>query len=460
MINTSAILRLSSYWSQYLIVRWQLLLTILVLWISGVWLKSHYGEDDSNLWLVMNQFIALVRWTIFALFSLSILTVLVTWGFFLFQVKNGKVKVSIGFGDGQKAEAGYVPLTVLLEGPVIRPLLGTIRARLVFVEKKMSDPLILDMNIRKKGSLIRYAIRGTGKTLLHDRGIYDVEKVYIRFCDMFTLVALPFTMPVTRQLYTLPKVQADSQAKAQPNSTEEQTHRIEIPRRVEGEFINYKEFETGDNIRRIVWKIYAKSGELVVRIPETKDPYASHLYFYTSFYCGIDPGIFETELLNVYKDKIRNLFEALEKNGYDIRMPQDQEVPKLSGMSDKNIELFQITAARWQKQNPPVSYVEANKAAFVCLSALTPVSEIEPLLNQLPLTTPVVVVKLSDAIDSPFKIKLGDIFFSPEEKPQDPLRNPWFLSPLRSKIQKNENDILKLLNQRGNGWVIKAVDLS
>ena len=84
-----------------------------------------------------------------------------------------------------------------------------------------------------------------------------------------------------------------------------------------------KSLETGDNIQRIVWKIYAKSGQLVVRIPETKDPYASHLYLYVSYFHGFNlkEGAFETELLNVYKDLVRNLFEALQRNGYDVRMP-------------------------------------------------------------------------------------------------------------------------------------------
>lgn len=408
----------------------------------------------------MNQLIAITRWTIIGLFSLGLFTALTTWGFFLYQVKHKKVIFRIQFGEDHQAEAGFVPLTILLNGTVLRPLLGTIRARLIFAEKKLSETIILDANVSKKGSLWRQAIRGTGKALLHDRGIYDVEKVYIRFCDMFSLVALPYTFPITQQIYTLPKALKENKAKAQPNTTEQQTHRVEIPRRVEGEFINYKEFETGDNIRRIVWKIYAKSGELVVRIPETRDPYASHLYFYASFFSGIDAGIFGTELLNVYKDKVRNLFEALQKNGFDVRMPQDQEVPKLPGMSDKHIEFFQITAAAWQQQNPPVAFVQANKAAFVCLSALTPVSDIESLLKNLTLTIPVVVVKLSDAIPSPFRMKIKDFFFRPEKQPVDKLRNPWLIAPLRQRLQKNENDIYKLLNQRGNGWVVKAIDLT
>jgi hypothetical protein len=453
------LLRLS-YWLNNVVVRWQLLVTVAVIWGVSLWLKSNYSDDDSNLWLVMNVFLIVIQWTVVGLFAISMLFTLTVWLIFIYQVNNKKINVQVQFGEGQRAEAGYVPLTITLNGPVVRPLLGTVQGKLVFSGKKLSDSIILDTDVFKKRGFTRLAIKGTGKTLLHDRGIYDVEKVHVVFCDMFNLVALPRAVPFTQQIYTLPKAQKENAVRAQPNTTEEQKHRIEIPKRVEGEYVNYKEFETGDNIRRIVWKIYAKSGELVVRVPETKDPYASHLYFYPSFFegFGLNDGIFDRELLNVYKDKIRNIFEALKKNEYDIRIPVDQEVPKLPGMSDKKIELFQITASSWQKEKPPVTFVEPNKAAFVCMSSLVPASEIEPLLRNLPFNVPVMVVKMSDAIRSPFEIKVKNIFFRPEKQPSDKLQRPWFLSPLRSRLIKNEAEIQRILKQRGNASLISASD--
>ena len=438
-----------------------MLLTIVVIWFGGAWLKNNYGQDDSNQWLVMNQFLTLLRWAIVGLFVFSIVTALGSWLFFLQQLRNKKVGVQMQLGDGQQAEAGSVPLSITLNGFVLRPPLGNIRARLIFSEKILSDAIVLDANFYKKREFLRQGITGTGITLLHDRGIYDVENVQIQFYDMFSFVALPCMVPVTRQLFTVPKQLKETTVKAQPNTTEEQKHRIDIPKRVEGEYISYKEFESGDNIRRIVWKIYAKSGQLVVRVPETMDPYASHLYFYVSFYNGLNAvqGAFEIELLNAYKDKVRNFFEGLKKNGFEVRMPQDQEVPKLPGVSEKKNELFQISAASWQKINPPATFVQPGKTAFVCLSAFTPVKELELLLAKLPLAVPVVVVQLSDAIPSPFQMKVADIFFRPEKQPVDKLRRPWFVSTLRVRLQKNEEELQKLLRHRGNGWVVKAMEV-
>jgi hypothetical protein len=460
VISISSVLKSSAYWTSRVGIRWVMIISAIALWGVSRWLRNEYAADDSNLWLVMDLFLRLSLVAIAILFLVSLLSALVVWAILIQNIRNRKITLDVKFGDGQKAEAGWVPLTVLLRGSVVRPLLGTIHASLVFTEKRMSTRVLLDENLTKPREVWRYAIRGTGQTLLHDRGIYDVENVLISVCDMLGLLSLPCTIPMTQQLYTLPQVQRESRIKAQPNATEEQTHRIDIPKRVEGEYVNYKEFEYGDNIQRIVWKIYAKSGQLVVRVPETKDPYASHLYFYASYFNGLsnDTGAFETELLNVYKDQLRNLYEAIERNGYEVRMPQDQEVPKLAGLGDKKIQLFQIAAASWQHQLPPTLYVKPDKAAFVCLSTLTPYNEIEWAVKQLPASVPLVIIKLSEAIPSPFKFDVKDIFFKPEGKPSDKLRQPWMLSSLRKELIKNEKLIASLLRQRDNSWLAPSLE--
>lgn len=460
--SISSMLKHAPYWSRQTMVRVQFLLAVLVLWGSGVWLQNEYGQDDSNLWLVMKLFVKFILWTLYGLCFMGLISTFTTWLYFKQAIKNKSISIQLKFGDGQKAEAGLVPLSISLLGNVIRPLLGTVHSQLIFSEKRASEKIILDGNIPKPRHWWRSGIRGSGQTLLHDRGIYDVGQVMISFCDMLGLVSLPCTIPFVQQIYTLPRPQPENKINAQPNATEEQIHRIDIPRRMEGEHVNYKEFESGDNIQRIVWKIYAKSGELVVRIPETKDPYASHLYFYVSYFNGLgaNGGAFEIELLNVFKDQVRNLFESLQRNGYEVRIPQDQEVPKLNGVGDKKSELFQITAASWQNQMPASTFVNGDKAAFVCLSALTPVSEVDLILKKLPENVPVVVVKLSDAIPSPFQIKLKDIFFKPEKQPTDNLKQPWLLSSLRRELIRNERKIADSLKRRGKGWVTDKIGMA
>lgn len=459
VIGLSTLLKTSAYWSRLVAVRWQLLFSLLVFWGVSVWLKSEYGQDDSNLWLVMKLFLQLIQWTLVGILSISIISAFATWLYFKNGVKNNSFCVRVKFGDGQKAEAGLVPLQIQITGSVLRPLLGTIRGQLIFSGSKFSEVVILDGNIPKPRHWWRSGIRGNGSSYLHDRGVYDIDRVLISFYDMLGLVSLPCRISVSQQLYTLPLAKKEQPIKANPSATEEQKHRIEIPKRVEGEHVNYKEFETGDNIHRIVWKIYAKSGQLVVRIPEIKDPYASHLYLYTSFYCGAEliEGLFEKELLNIYKDQVRNLFESLKANNAEVRMPLDQEIPKLSGIAETKNELFQIAAASWQNQYPPSVFIDPKKAAFVCLPSLITVSELEAVIKKLPLTVPIVVIKLSEAIPSPFLFKLKDVFFKPDETPADKLKQPWLFSSLRKNLVSKEKEMDSMLKKRGAGWLMSSI---
>lgn len=458
-VTLSRYLRSTAYWSKYAGVRWTLVLSIAGFWFLLSWIRTEYGGEASTLWLVMRAFSLILQWTLIGLVAISVTSVLLTWGYFRYLAGRHRITVDIHFGDGQKAEAGWVPLGVSLEGQLIRPFFGTVHASLVFSKNKLSQPVLLDGNLRRPKHWWRRGIKGTGRTWLHDRGIHDVEHVLLTFTDMLSLVSLPAKLDSVQQVYTLPKPTPPVRVVAQPHSTEEQKHRIDVSKRVEGEYISYKEFESGDNIRRIVWKIYAKSGELVVRIPEIKDPYASHLYFYVSYFHGLKlaDGAFEAELLNAYKDHVRNLYEALQKNGYDVRIPADQEVPKLAGLSEKKIELFQIAAANWHNANPPTKFVNAAKAAFVCLASVTPASEVAAILKKVPDTVPVVVVKLSGAIPSPFRISLKDIFFRPETKPAEKLSRPWLLSTLRRDLLRNEKEIESVVKQRQNAWMTEAI---
>ena len=140
-----------------------------------------------------------------------------------------------------------------------------------------------------------------------------------------------------------------------------------------------------------------------------------------------------------------------------MRIPQDQEVQKLAGLSEKKNELFQITAASWQNQTAPSVFVKVNQAAFVCVSSLTPASEVSTIVRNLPDSVPLVVVKLSDAIPSPFQISVKDIFFKPESQPADKLKQPWMISSLRRELLKNEQEIAVILKSRDNSWLTKDI---
>ncbi|MBS1976662.1 MAG: hypothetical protein JST46_04795 [Bacteroidetes bacterium] len=461
MALLTRILRRSSQFAPWMVVRWALVLAAICFGIALTWLRREYGQPDSNVWLVMGYFLQLLLWSVLGMVVVTLTSSLVCWLMFRYQYMRGKIKVEVQLGDGLVAEAGRVRLTVQVKGPVWRPFLGLVRGSIAFRQESVPHEVLLDHNLRAPREWRRFGIAGHGTVWLHNRGIHDAEGVWLFFQDLFGLVSWPSRVLQVHQLVALPVTQPTVKVHTQPFATEEQKYRIDVPRRVEGELVNYKEFETGDNIHRIVWKIYAKSGELVVRIPEIKDPYASHVYLYMSFFRGFgEEGPLEVELLNVYKDRCRQLWESMGKSGHQIRLPHDQEIPQLAGVGDRHTELVQMAAQRWQTRLTPSEFVNPQKAALVCVSSMVPAEEVQTLLKKVPEHVPVVVVKLSTAIPSPFRISLRDIFFRPEGRPADRLRQPWLLSSLRKKVLQNEQAVNNMLRTRANAWLTDTLDIT
>jgi hypothetical protein len=85
------------------------------------------------------------------------------------------------------------------------------------------------------------------------------------------------------------------------------------------------------------------------------------------------------------------------------------------------------------------------------------VAEAAALLKRLPDGIPVVVVKLSEAIPSPFRFRVKDIFFAPEPQPADELSKPWLVSSLRRELLRNEKELEALLRQRPQAYMTKTV---
>src|SRR5574337_75767 len=118
-VSISSAIRSSSYWSKLAGGRWPFFLSLVILFILSYWLRNEYGQDDSNLWIVMKLFLLLVQATMVGLFAVGLLSVLITWIYFLSLVKNKRVTLQAKFGDGQKAEAGWVPVSVMISGNVL-----------------------------------------------------------------------------------------------------------------------------------------------------------------------------------------------------------------------------------------------------------------------------------------------------------------------------------------------------
>lgn len=444
------------YWSVYTIFRWQFVFIAVCMWTMYTWLVVNVKSTGTDEWVRIADWLQVLFWATIILMGVSIFTLLISWFVFMRQMKSGKMKLSVQLPEDRTHEAGFVPVEAKITN-ILRPFLGTVEVRIIFPDMRMSERILLDEN--KKSWLSPFnTVAGSSSLDLHHRGLHDIEEVQVILTDMMKLVKIPITLLSQNRLLTIPKQLKEQNFPIFPSATEEQDVRINTPKRVQGEFLSYKDFESGDDIRRIVWKIYARSGELVVRMPETRDPYASHVYICTGFYNTLITEFDDLagrELLNVYKDSLRQVYDAVSRNQYSVRLIKDQEAQVDAGNTEVSKDLYFLSTAHWQSDQLPHEIFINPKTAVICLSSATPVEEVESLFGRLALQVPVMIFGLSDSLGPAFKFKFKDVFFKPNAHPLSEVRQSWWISPLRKRLKLNEERIKKLVNQRGNAWLME-----
>ena len=436
--------------------RFQIVLLTIVLFAAYYWLKKTSVLPETSYTAIIDLFIMVAMAFIAAVFTISFITAILPWLFFLFNKKRGKISIKVktasltltlstnGEGGNEKQQ---VSINII---PILRPLFGYIRLRLHYDDENISPKFSL-INNQSKTQFFSSSLNGIYNWPLPEIKEYKVSNAIIYFEDMFQFFSFAATLPAQDNFFTQPDNNTTAALKVQPKKTEDTNTRIEQIRKVQGEFLNYKNFENNDDVRRIVWKIYAKNKELVVRIPETNDPYASHVYFYASYYNAMATGLysdFYPVLLNYYKTMVWNAYRQLSKQNVLIKYIPDQE--SKTTFADDPLEKIKyiISTSEWQTQKDLQNYFKKEEASVLCISSLINAQEVENILDRTGKDLVIIFVQLSNAFS---KIKIKDwlqwVFIKPEEDGLDKLRLMWNMSPLKRKITENENKIKAILSK-------------
>ena len=429
--------------------RFFFLLLALALLAASFWLKKTRLLPETSYTAIIDLLIIVAMAFIAAIITISFITAIVPWLLFLFNKRAGKLSIKVKTAAKKNAfnEKQQVAISI---APVHRPLFGYIRLRLRYDDENISPKFSL-VNNQSKTQVFTSSIKGVFNWHLPEIKEYEVSNAIIYFEDMFQFFSFAADLPAQDNFFTQPENRASSEIKVQPKKTEDINTRIEQIRRVEGEFLNYKNFENNDDVRRIVWKIYAKNKELVVRIPEINDPYASHVYFYSSFYNAMATGLytdFYPVFLNHYKTIVWNAYLQLSKQNVQVKYIPDQETK--TSFADDPLEKIKyiISTSEWQTQKDLQHYFKKEEASVLCLSSLINAEEVEHILDNTGKELVIIFVRVSNAFSG---VKIRDwlqwVFVKPEDDGIDKLRLAWNLSPLKKKITENENRIIAILNK-------------
>lgn len=365
-------------------------------------------------------------------------------------------------------------LHVLLESPLIQP--GGMQQELRFEIKPLWQPLFGQVYFRlmyDKGqarsarfTLVRKENRigfagntqlGWYRWPLPGIREYEIDTMVIYMEDFFHFFRLAIPVKVNQSFFTHPTQAGGNDIKIEPGKTEAEDIRIPDWRRVQGEWLQYKHFESNDDVRRIVWKIYARNRELVVRSPETLNPFASHVSMYVSFFNDLNGEPSQTlhhSCLDFYKAACYTLYKEIEQQGLRIRYFSDQdETGKTLQGQEAQIE-YRLATAHWQHTTRLEEFVNLKDASLLCISSLCNPDDLTNIIGHLPMGLTIVFVPLTMAAPAPKGVNLLKwLWVETENEPAYRVKLSWFVSPARRRMVHNENKIIAILKDSGKKFI-------
>jgi hypothetical protein len=322
------------------------------------------------------------------------------------------------------------------------PFAGVVKAGLTF-DKKYETLIVLN---RLKN---RQAF-GRKKLTFPNIKSYDLETITLFFQDIFRMFSFKIEFSHKLSIVVLPVSENDIELSKVSYTIDKDEVRTDAIHRKEGELLYFKRFESSDDVRRIVWPVYAKTKELIVRTIEMYSIYASQIDMYTSF-CNDYRNMLEETVsdtfLNNYKTNIWNVYKSLKKDN-EIRFIPDQK-SKIAVEYQHEISA-QISGMDWHS-NKIEEYFGNGNISIVCISSLIPSQDTEKFLDKLGTNTVIIFTSLKSSVEKiGIKDVIREIFTIPEKKK---INWRWLLSTNRRKILNNDNAIRNALISRNLNYI-------
>jgi uncharacterized protein (DUF58 family)/TM2 domain-containing membrane protein YozV len=115
------------------------------------------------------------------------------------------------------------------------------------------------------------SVRVSARVRRTARGVFDCGPARVSFQDLFGLTKVSVASLAQARLKVLPKLQPVEVIAPPPTQTEEPDILARPHRFPTDDFFRFREYVPGDDTRRLHWKLTMKMGELMVRLPESRE---------------------------------------------------------------------------------------------------------------------------------------------------------------------------------------------
>lgn len=324
---------------------------------------------------------------------------------------------------------------------VLRPILGSIGVRYLYNKNQHSSLFLL--NSENKFNLFP-TISHRSIIQLPNIKEYQIESALVSFQDLFRFFSFNFNNPLQSQFVNLPQSIDIPNAPIEPKTTDTDEIRTLQLRKIPGEWLEYKKYEAPDDIRRIVWKAFAKNKELIVRRQETLSPYASHIDCYASFYAAFNfPQDCLDAMSDFYKNNIWSFYKEISQSEFKVRLHLDQHK---TGVSDSEGIAQEIAKSNWHNSRLPSNFIDTHKGSVLFLHSLMPTDEIEKVVNDCDKSCLVIYCNLGNIFDGIKTSKWWHrIFLKPKNSFSDEIVSHWKSSKSRLGFKKEIETHLDIL---------------
>jgi hypothetical protein len=342
--------------------------------------------------------------------------------------------------------------------PVWQPILGHLYYRMEYDNGLKHSPVFSLVRRENKLGFAGSKQEGWFRWPLPGIRLYDIDTLVISMEDFFHFFRFALPVKVHQSFITRPSLKPVSTKELNPSTSQSEEVRIKDWRKVQGELLQYKNFDSSDDVRRIVWKIYAKNKELVVRTPEILNPYASHINIFISFFDGL--GLHENRIINescldFFKAACFSFYSNLQKQGLPINFTTDQtdHIPTDKTITQK-VE-FQLAVNSWQNKIPPKDLPKVKQQSLICISSLISCKELEHLAASVSNNCTIALVPLSRASTTPSGWQwLRSLWIETENEAVYRFPIMWHFSKQKRQLVKNEKEIEELLKESGKNFMI------
>ena len=360
----------------------------------------------------------------------SIATLLVSY---LVYIKRGaKPEIKLLYSDDNSI---YCEINC---SNILFPLAGVIKAEII-CEKQYCTQLVLKRVKGRKAT-------GHKQMGLPDIRNYKLESATIFFQDFFRLFSFQKTFAYNANVSVLPIAKENIHLRSNPFSLETDKTRTDTVHHKEGEMLHFKSFESSDDVRRIVWPIYAKTKELIIRKVEMYNMYASKIdmsALFTNNYSDILEQNVSNTFLNSYKNAIWGVYKTL-KASNDVNFVPDQKI-KVTTELQGDVSAH-ISGMTWHSDK----IEEEKNISVCCITSLIKAEDIEKFVENTGGKTFIVFVSLKSHINKiNYKELLKEIFTITK----DGVNWKWLLSINRLKIMSNDNAIRSVLNSQNVDYI-------